>query len=368
MNTVIIFILIVVVWTLINLLSKFTNEKETNFAKSIIGLGISMIGCTIPGISDTVIEIAAKASGFETQGISNIYIWWIFGLILIIIGFILNRDIKDRVFVLNMFGMFSQLEISDVKNIHDLKISDFKVKEIIIDFVDIFKSGINEKNNKLIVTKIKNECEKFSNRSKDFISCYTGMGPIPYTILAGTYLADSKVERYFEYKRSENKYYELNIKKKKKENYQELKERFPQNKNINSKEVVVSISITRPVNDVDLVQFTNQDIIKLYVDNPADNLITSKKQLYDYKEKIGDCLEKIKNDYTKLETINLVASIPSCVSLEIGKKISLNNNRLPEIVAYHYNNSSVPKYEFGIIVTENPQNNKKGKLVMQIEN
>lgn len=73
LNTVIIFLLIVIVWTLINLPSKFTNEKETNFAKSIIGLGISMIGCTIPGISDTVIEIVAKVLDIEMHGISNIY-------------------------------------------------------------------------------------------------------------------------------------------------------------------------------------------------------------------------------------------------------------------------------------------------------
>ncbi|MBU5336580.1 SAVED domain-containing protein [Intestinibacter bartlettii] len=358
-----VFIVIIIVWIILNLIFKFIGEKETNIAKKISGLGISIIGCTIPGISDSIIEIVAKLFNVETQGISNVYIWWIFGGILIIIGIILNRDIKDRVFILNMFGIFSQLEISDVQNIHDLKISDFKVKEIIIDFVDTFKSGINDKSNELIVKKIKDECKKFSNRSKDFVSCYTGMGPIPYTILAGTYLADSKVERYFEYKRSENKYYELKNKKYRKNSYQELKEEFPTNKRINSKKVVVSISITRKVEDFDLVQFTNQDIIKLYVDNPCDNLITSKDQLYDYKEKICFCLEKIKTYYNQVETINLVASIPSCISLEIGKLISLNNNRLPEIVSYHYNNSSVPKYEFGIVVTENPTDNKKGKLI-----
>lgn len=360
----VVFIVIIIVWSILGFIFKFIDETETNIGNSILGLGFSIIGCTIPGIKDSIIEIIAKLLNIEiTQVISNVYIWWMFGILLILIGYILNRYIKDRVFVLNMFGIFSQLEISDIQNIHDLKISDFKVKEIVIDFVDIFKSGINDTSNQLIVRKIKDECKKFSNRSKDFVSCYTGMGPIPYTILAGTYLADSKVERYFEYKRSENKYYELKNKKYRKKSYHELKEEFPTNKRIDSKEVIVSISITRKVEDFDLVQFTNQDIIKLYLDSPCDNVITSKNQLYDYKEKIGSCLENIKNYYNQVETINLVASIPSCVSLEIGKLISLKNNRLPEIVSYHYNNSNVPKYEFGIVVTENPTNNKKGMLI-----
>lgn len=352
-------IIVNIIFELIVTLSK----SESSVSGSMITTGISLIVSAFPSFKGTIVGFLGQTIGNEASVPQTNILSIISGFVLIVFGIIYNKNIRDRIFILNMLGIFNQLEISDLQNIKNLKLADFKVKEILIDFVDVFSNGINNKSNKIIVDKIKNQCIKFSNRSKDFISCYTGMGPIPYTILAGTYLADSKVERYFEYRRSTTSYYEVKDKKFRKNKYPELNESFMQDKNVSSTDVIVSISITREVKSCDLVQFGDMDVINLYVQEPKDNIITSKEQLNDYKNKIVNCLEKIKDEYNHIETIHLLASIPSCISIEIGKIISLNSNRLPKIISYHYINSANPKYQFGIVVSENSSNNIKGTLI-----
>lgn len=55
-----------------------------------------------------------------------------------------------------MFGIFAQPEISEVCHIKELHLADFKVKESIIDFVDIFQNGnMSTEKNTIIVNKIK---------------------------------------------------------------------------------------------------------------------------------------------------------------------------------------------------------------------
>ena len=361
-NIVVVTAIIIVVLITEFLINIINSKSESSTSGAMIATGITLIVTAFPSIIDSLVNLLGFALGTDvitSNGVNGVSI--VCGGLLIVFGFIYEKNIRDRIFVLNMFGIYSQFEISEKKNISDLKLSDFKLKEITVDFVDIFKSGITESTNEIITKKIEKECLKFVERSRDFKSCYTGMAPIPYTILAGTYLANSKVERYFEYRRSENKYYELA--KKAKRHYPELKKEYPENERLESENIVVSISITRTVQEHDMNQFRDTDVIKLYVDNPEDNLIKSREQLNDYKIKIIDCLEEIKVKYCKVKKIHLLASIPSCISLEIGKMIALNGNRIPQIISYHYVNSETPKYPFGIIVTENFSDNEKGKLV-----
>lgn len=352
-------ILLIIIFEFVNGL--LNSQNDGSLSTGMISAGLGLVVTAFPGVIDTLVAFMGITLTGEMQASENNIISIICGVILMIAGCISSLVMKDRIFVLNMLGLFSQFEISDIKNIKDLKLADFKVKEIVIDFVDIYKSDdkMTDKVNEMIINKIEKQCNTFKDRSKEFESCYTGMGPIPYTILAGTYLANSQIERYFEYKRSDNKYYELSRKSK----YPELKEVFPSNKKMNAKEVIVAISITRNVQECDMAQFGDMDIIRLEVDIPADNFIISKKQLNDYKIKILNCLEKIKVEYSQIECIHLLTSIPSCMSLEIGKMIALNNNRLPKVVSHHYVNAETPKYPFGIVVTENTFNNEKGKLI-----
>lgn len=342
-------------------------KSENTLSGGFISAGIGLVSSSFPSTLDNLMNLFGKSLE-EQWATEAVNIWsLVTGIMLIAVGIFFLFYIKDRIFVLNMFGVFAQFEISEEQNIRDLKLSDFKVKEQIIDFVDVFRSGIkndviSEESSNMIVNKIKNDCSKFKNRSKDFKSCFTGMSPIPYTILAGTYLADSKLERYFEYERSKNCYYELK-EKDRKDNYESLLVDYPQTPKLDSQDVLVAISITRKINKNQMKDFGNMDVVEIYLPHPNDNVIRTKKQLNEYKKQIICSLEDIGVKYGALNRIHLISSIPSCMSVEIGKAIALNNNRLKQIIAYHYVAQGNKKYPFGIILTENTLNDEHGKLV-----
>ena len=92
---------------------------------------------------------------------------------------------------------------------------------------------------------------------------FTGMFSIPFTILVGTYLSATEIDEYFEYNRNISRYYSLKIKKwyKKKASYPDLNI-ITQNTNIQSKEIVVAVSITKNITDGDLVQFKRKRYLK----------------------------------------------------------------------------------------------------------
>lgn len=335
-------------------------KSSTELSTTMMLSGVGLVTAAFPGFKEIILSICAKI--FEIKvSVEDNYMSIACGSLLIFFGWFLRKDIKERIFVLNMLGLYSQKEISDAQNIKDLKLVDFKVKEVIIDFVDIFNNGpMTTEKNQLIVDKVKKQCEAFSNRSKEFISCYTGMAPIPYTILAGTRLSGCNLKRFFEFKRTDNKYYELKTKAKK--IYDQLNVIYPQSPNLDSTEVVVALSITRGILKDDLVQFGCFDLIKISLDKPKDNLIVSNEQLDDYGNKILNTIESIKNKYSKINKVHFVASIPSCVSIKLGMLFALSNNRLPQIISYHFVQSNIPKYPFGIIVSDSTVDGC-GKLV-----
>lgn len=201
-----------------------------------------------------------------------------------------------------------------------------------------------------IVKKIQKVCTAFVNRSNGFKSCFTGMAPIPYTILAGTYLAAGKVRRYFEYRRADSKYYELSRSKKK--NYQNLIASYPDQINAGATEVVVALSVTRKVQAADMSQFGTIDIVEIELPNPDDNVIKTIAQLDEYAGVVLNQIEGLKQIYPSICKVYLVASIPSCLSIELGKKFALNTHRLPQIISYHFVSSETPKYPFGVIVSD----------------
>lgn len=334
------------------------SNAETDISTTMITSGISLMVAAFPGTKELLLsfvaEMADKDITYETDPAMIIC-----GMILIAFGILYKINIRDRIYILNMFGIPVQKEISDDSNIKDLKLADFKVKEILIDFVDVFNINMTQKTNEIIVKKIEKICTAFINRSNGFKSCFTGMAPIPYTILAGTYLASGKVRRYFEYRRADSKYYELS--KRKKKNYETLNTIYPNQPNIGATEVVVALSVTRKVQEVDLNQFGTMDIIEIGLSMPNDNIIKSLTQLDEYAGELLNQIEGLKQKYPSIQKVHFVASIPSCLSIEIGKRFALNTHRLPQIISYHFVNSGTPKYPFGIIVSDGATG--KGKLI-----
>ena len=80
----------------------------------------------------------------------------------------------------------------------------------------------------------------------------------------------------------------------------------------------------------------------------------------EYKKVIHDCLDtKLRECFPNLKTVHLVASIPSCMSIEIGKIIGMGTNRMMDIIVYHYIHSNTIKYPFGVYVS----GSRKGTFV-----
>lgn len=353
-------IIVIIICVAIILIKKclIKSNPETDMSTTMITAGISLIVAAFPGTKEMLLSfIAGMADKNVTYETDSAMI--ICGMVLILFGFWYKKNIRDRIYILNMFGIPVQKEISDELNVKELKLADFKVKEIIVDFVDVFNVKMTAKINEIIVKKIEKVCTAFINRSNGFKSCFTGMAPIPYTILAGTYLASGKVRRYFEYRRADSRYYELS--KRKKNDYEKLNTVYLNQLNALSTEVVVALSVTRKVQEVDLTQFGTMDIVKIELPHPDDNVIESLIQLDEYAGDVLNQIEGLKQKYPLIQKVHFVASIPSCLSIEIGKRFALNTHRLPQIISYHYVNSETPKYPFGIIVSDGVAG--KGKLI-----
>lgn len=344
------------------IVSKILNtEKEQSVSSILISTGVGLIISSFATTSDKIIDIVNHLIGSSNLVSNNNYVSMICGFILIAIGIYYKKNIKDRFFVLNFLSKDKRV-ISDISTVKDLKLSDFKLREQTIDVVRMFKDGSNitPSSNKYIVEEIEEKATCFINQSKDFDRGFTGMGAIPYSILLGTYLSATEVNEYFEYNSNNQKYYALESKRKfrKSVDYQRLTVKIPLAKPQDN-EVVVALSISYPVEDSDLIQFNGKDTIKIGVQTPKDNKITSKEQLSNYVEEIMTTLEGVKSHYTNLDTIHLVGAIPSCLSIELGRRISLRRNRLFKIISYQYMSSNTPRYIWGLVITEN----NKGKLI-----
>lgn len=340
---------------------KFKSDRDRDISYTLIFSGLGLASSAAPGIKELLAAVVGGMVGVSIPVGSD---GWLltFGLLFVIIGLYERHDIKERLFVLNILGISPQRqEFSTAPHMNELRLSDFKVREIMLDFEDLYSIGISDRVNELIVGKIKRYCEQIVERSKEHTGGFTGMAPIPYTVLAGVYLASGNMKRYFEYRHSGvGHYYEL--KERSCRCYDDLQvEKFVP-KDAHENEMVVALSISSKINQVDLTQFTSKNIgvISISAMNPKNDLIESIEQLSDYVDKVINILESLKNEYQKVQVIHFTAAIPSCVSVELGKHIASEANRLSDIIVYQYSRSAVPSYQFGVYVNSQ---DKQGKLV-----
>ncbi len=356
------FIIVLLISVILYLIKrKFSNDPATSVSDLMITTGISLVGSTftIPSVKNCILRFyyeeqkimeflasnSEKSISTEPETIMAI----ICGFALIGLGLYYHHSIRDRIFILNMLGISAQIEISEKNHIKELNLPDFKVKENIIDFVDLFQNGkMTPNKNSIIVEKIKKKCNDFRNRSMDTDACFTSMSPVPYTMLAGTFLSASNIKRYFEYVNKKKCFIELSHKKDKKD-FPELQIDYQTSRKDDSTEIVLALSITFPVQDIDLAQF-NCDIVRIELDSPKDNVITRMDQLEKYCNYVITKIETMRTKYDKLNTVHLVASVPSCFSEKLGELLKTKENRLPKIIAYHFAHTNQPKYPFGIVV------------------
>lgn len=351
---VVILVIIIAICFAVLLIKKcLVKDTSTDVATVMITAGVGLIVNAFSRSKEVVVAIIASFANIKVS-IETEPLAVVAGFLLIASGIIYKRTIKDRTYILNMYGMYSQLDISDIQHVEELNLTDFKVKESIIDIVDIFRHGaMSKEKHEIIRNKISKRCNAFKSRSADFKACFTGMAPIPYTMYAGNCLSAGSIRRFFEYKRAESKYIEL---KKKSSYYPKLRIKKCEPNN-DSEDVLVTISVTAPVLDADVIQFKDYDRMDIKLENPANNIITSISQLNNYVTTIVDEIEKLKADYPKLRTVHIAASIPSCLAEQLGEKFMLNSNRLPKMVAYHYDTKQNPRYQFGVVVSGSESGN-----------
>lgn len=349
----------------------FLAQNDNEISKAMWQTGLSLVGiqwCSWEGI---VLLLIKQFFNVEVPENSDSNVLLITGIILIFLGVIVHIKLRERLYVLNMLGI-QKKEINNEQAKKELNIADYQLKEQVLDIMPVFEDGtrVDKRSNSYITEQIREDVKKFAVKSKEFGGAFTGMAPIPYTIFAGTFLGEADVNRYFEFNRNDGeKYYEL--KKSKLEYFKgifqkrQLKpwdalEYTIQEKDESVKEIILSISITHNIEDSDLKQFQGLKVVRMKVPTPKDNLIEFYEQLNEYKKTIHECLDvKLREWFPNLEKVHLVASVPSCVSIEIGKIIGMGRNRVMDIIVYHYIYSSSNRYPFGIYVS----GNKKGTLV-----
>ena len=361
-NGIIIIVLIVLTF-LCYVLTLLFGKEEKSISNALITAGITLVVSCIPEFPEMMLAFTASKEGtFIPDSEGEYWLRSIIGLIVIVLGIVLNIKLKERIYILNMYGIAAQKDIDEVKVIKELHLSEYKIKEQIIDFTSFFDgSSMKRYANSEICQHIEKSTNKFSAKVTDQKgSCFTGMSPIPYTVYAGTFLENAKITRYFEYCNANGGYYyELKkASKKDKKAIPDLKLTFPTTPTSNSTEIVLAISISHEVRQQDLSQFA-MDIVTLSLDEPKDNVIRFTQQLDSYKQTIYKCLETdLFSKYPNLKTIHIAASIPSCMSIEIGKSIGVRTNRVQDIVVHHYISSNNPPYSFGLYVS----GSKKGQL------
>jgi hypothetical protein len=335
------------------------NKKEEGFGDVFLTTGFGLVVSSFGTIQDKAIQTIAIVKNSQNvddsikvvKNLSEVnYPQLIMGAVLLAVGVWFKYYVKNKLYILNINGYYDKrIE----KNSGDLGLGTFEFKEREIDFIKLFEKGKKEMNSQIakdIVDIIKDKVTSFKEESREFHRGYTGIAPIPFVMLAGTYLTREKIDEYFEFNKVETqKYYKLKTGGSSPKHYSPLNLMTDLNKlDKKAEDVVLAICTTTDIPNSDLVQFKGKKIVKLSVENPADNTIQFKNQLIDYTKTVKETIEEIRVKMPHLKRIHLVCSTQSCLVLEIGKMI--DDRRMVQIISYHFNAQSTPKYPWGIIL------------------
>ena len=228
-----------------------------------------------------------------------------------------------------------------------------KIKNpLTINIIDDCKN-IKKSNSKSIISSyVKNIKEKISNYISYKIS-YFGVAPLPFIAIAGKYYRKVNIVIHYEYHQKDDKILPLKTKK------LFLNEKLKcEQKNNNSKIAVITIETTTRINDEDLKQFRNANIFRFYLEDARTNAIVYEKQLEEYSEIIADTIYKISK--TDIEKIYILGACQSSLVFEVFRR--LNDNRIKEIIVCNYKAKSKNKYNWGISIYNENDNEKYVEL------
>lgn len=315
-------------------------QKEEAFSDILIAGGFELIITSFGTFDD---KLFAFLSG--TQSNTN-YVQLGVGLILLFGGIFFFFYVKNKLYILNINGYFDKR----VEQHHqDLGLNAFQFKERDIDIIRIFQKGIDVEVAQDIQEELKNKIPTFITESQDKSRAYTGIAPIPFIFVAGKMFAREKIDKYFEYNKFEQAYYELSFTKKRRKPYDPLNpvialSSIPVN---STEDVVLAISISQQIPNADLAQFS-YPVVHLAIPNPTDNAIKYLNQLKEYSTSVYDNLIAIGNHFPNVKRIHLTYAGQSCLAFEVGQL--LDDLRNKEVIAYWYDTQNTPRYPWGIVI------------------
>ncbi|MGG3283850.1 SAVED domain-containing protein [Paenibacillus solani] len=316
-----------------------SHQREEGIAYFIIMFGSEVVATSFGTLDDKIIAF------LRHNDVDTNYAQIISGFILIGIGVFLMFHSRNKMYILNLNGMFHDRRIDNHHK--EVGLSPFQFKEKEVDFVRLYKKTMNADIAAEIIEEIKHKVEVFKQESKDKKRGYTGIASIPFVLFAGKYFERSVMHDYFEYDKFQQVYYRLTSKHRFPKLSLSQNDAITRLQSIHCVEVVIAISITASIRAEQLVQFTCPQLY-LSVPNPNDNLIKHKEQLHSYVEKTYDVLKETHERIPNLKKIHLVISSQSCFAFKLGQLIE--DTRMPMVISYQYNAQSSPKYPWGIII------------------
>lgn len=362
MNYFFVAIIITVIGILLFIFKYIKGKTEQSFISIIFTAGLTMVSLSSENWQDTLVKIVAIINHRNDidKIISFNKYYFFFGIFFMLIAIGLYFYSKRKVCVLNINGYVRKKIEPYLKNKKDFR-NDFREREInfVSIYNNIFCNKFDNDSFECILEEIREQVNAFKNETIEGKKGYTGIAPIPFIMYAGSFLEREKIDDYYEFDKIDSKdYYRLSDKKNKK--YPKLDLQLQdENIDVNQKELVLVISITKKITDEQIKQFKNKgNVARLEIENPKDNAIKNKKQLSEYVNTIFDTIESLGQKINNIERVHVICSSQSCLALEIGKR-SVDITRIPEIVSYQFENQSEVKYPWGIVI--NGKN--KGMLI-----
>lgn len=347
----IIIIAAIIIWLFIKAIFYLycSNEEETISDKMISG-GIALLGATVPSSFDPILKFLYDFLRIqESEAETGVSLWVLIalGLLLLIIGIVLKiLDSKAKYVILNMPGTIHHTKMDGL--LKPLRISNCEEIETSTSGCQIEMPKLSQTRANDILKDIQLQMERF-NRQSHCKRCFTGMAPIPFVVYAGTKHRGNDINYYLEYNRATQKYTKLNGEK----HYPALHK--PVITAVNTNEIVVKVSTTARVNEVDTRQFKTS-VFSLGIEDPKDNAIFSKRQLNEYVNETVTFISDVCKNNSGITRVNLLMATQACFAYALGKALVQMQNRVPEIVSYHY---IVPSYKVGLVVN----GNSSGKVI-----
>ena len=91
----------------------------------------------------------------------------------------------------------------------------------------------------------------------------------------------------------------------------------------------------------------NMPVFRLSIEAPKDNAIFSKRQLDEYVNETVTFISEVCKKNSNVVRVNLLLATQACFAYALGKALVLMQNRVPQIVSYHY---IAPSYKIGLII------------------